>query len=132
MQALPPEQGSQAPHMMLRHSLGGGGQARWSDTGKPLRAAQKLKPPDLLGDIYCPATRSSRLHQGASRKQDQHLRARHCWKRRYAGGQGDHDHPYRLQRQRRPEQAWPVLGDKTPTLAVNPGIKTGKYAKRNW
>src|SRR6516165_8073800 len=52
MQALPPEQGSQAPHMMLRHSLGGGGQARWSNTGKPLRAAPKLKPPALPGDIY--------------------------------------------------------------------------------
>src|SRR6516164_6739338 len=52
MQALPPEQGSQAPHMMLRHSLGGGGQARWSDTGKPLRAAPKLKPPALPGDTY--------------------------------------------------------------------------------
>src|SRR6516162_5129852 len=61
MQALPPEQGSQAPHMMLRHSLGGGGQARWSDTGKPLRAAPKLKPPALPGDTYLSEVATGRM-----------------------------------------------------------------------
>jgi hypothetical protein len=38
--------------MMLRHSSVEEGQRRWSDTGKPLRAAPKLKPPALPGDTY--------------------------------------------------------------------------------